>query len=88
MWPYVPAAMEQIARVVPTGIMGFIVFIDNGAGTGTADNDDRDGDEEVVKVYDYSGPNTLEFTDSDDNALSSLRFNGRGQLANGIEATF
>lgn len=71
---------------------GWIVFVDNGAGTSSDAGDETiDANEQVLKVYTYSGTNTVRAVNSQNIAVPSISFNSKGQALNpaaqGVNAT-
>lgn len=57
---------------------GWIVFVDDGAGTGTKDDATRNGSEEIIQVYKYDGSNAVVVNASSGTGISKLRFTSRG----------
>ena len=66
---------------------GWIVFVDDGVGGGTASDGIRNGTEEIVKVYKYQGTNSLVVKDSAGNGFNAISFNSRGAVVQGLKAT-
>jgi type IV fimbrial biogenesis protein FimT len=66
---------------------GFLVFVDDGAGSGTAGDSQRNGSEEILKVYRYDGGNILNVVDSAGAAMTAIGFEARGEVVQGDRAT-
>lgn len=66
---------------------GWIVFVDDGEGGGTASDGIRSGSEEILKVYQYQGTNSLIVRDSSGNGFNAISFNSRGAVVQGVKAT-
>lgn len=64
---------------------GWIVFIDDGAGAGTARDSVLNGGEEVLRVNQVNGTNSLQIVDASAVAIKSLAFSSRGYLGNSDE---
>jgi len=62
---------------------GWIIFVDDGAGTGTAEDGLRNGTEELLRVYDFDGNNQLTVTDANTpvNNINGFGFDSRGHLS-------
>lgn len=67
---------------------GWIVFLDDGAGAGIANDSLRTGTEEIVRVHQYDGGNSLVVSDSAGNAVSAVSFRGRGSVRQDESMTF
>lgn len=60
---------------------GWLVFVDDGAGMGASAGDgSRNGTEEILRVFDHDGDNTVTAVDSVSNAANVIAFNQRGYL--------
>ena len=59
---------------------GWLVFVDDGMGGGTAYDSLRTGNEELLTVYKHDGTNLLEVFDSGGATLSAIGFKARGPL--------
>ncbi len=67
---------------------GWIAFVDDGSGTGgSAGDNNRNGSEEIVKTYRYTGNNSLIVKDAGGNGLNAVSFNSRGFVLQNIAAT-
>ena len=66
---------------------GWIVFLDDGSGGGTASDGIRNGTEEILKVYRHQGENSLIVRDSNGNGVNAISFNARGAVVQQLKAT-
>ncbi len=66
---------------------GWIVFIDDGAGAGTANDGLITGDEIILNIYEYEGSNTIVVVDSSSNAINAINFRSRGSVRQGVAMT-
>lgn len=61
---------------------GWIVFLDDGEGSGNARDGALNGTEEVINAFEYNGSNKISVVDADTtNAISYLSFNEQGRPA-------
>lgn len=59
---------------------GLLVFVDDGAGSGTANDGSYGGSEEIISRYQQSNDNSLLVKDASGNAMTAISFDARGTI--------